>query len=443
MELGILFKKSYCEFAKKALEIFASRNDKNVVFSPFSMAMLLAMLADATKGDAHKEILNVIARGIYKDLSGTFAEIQKILTDTETFMSSNALYVKESLKNSMVPEFREKLVNYGGEIFSSENYVEEINTWVNEKTKGRVEEILKNRIDPRFMAVFMNAVAFEAKWSEPYHAEKNIKKEKFTNADGSKNIVYMLESTENNYVEDDFFTGFVKPYEGEKYSFMALLPKKKSMEFFNESLQHINFFKLLRNIECSEVYVTMPEFKYSCENRLIDSCKELGMKTVFSKEADFSPFSMLPIEISEMIQKAYIEINRKGTKAFAVTYSYIGAGASPVQWEIKLDRPFVYAIIHNETGLPVFVGTVKHIEKISSEKRKNKETIWDYDPTEEEIKKLCEQLDLTDKTIITESRNNDECRLACLCNLFGERKKYKERERIIDEFNSILRHQLL
>lgn len=64
----------------------------------------------------------------------------------------------------------------------------------------------------------------------------------------------------------------------------------------------------------------------------------------------------------------------------------------------------------------------------------SKETIWDYKPTEEEIKKLCDEFDLTDKSIITESRENENCRLACLCNLFADRKKYKERDRIMKEF---------
>lgn len=436
MELGILFKKNYSDFARKALETFASGNDKNVVFSPFSVVMLLAILADATEGEARKEILNVIARGIYKDLTGTLADIQNFLTDAKTFMSSNALCVKKSLENSIVPEFLEKLSRYGGELFATEGCTREINEWVNEKTKGMIEKIVAEPMDPRFMAILMNAVAFEAKWCTPYQ-KSNIKKEIFTNADGCKSTVYMLKSTENNYIEDDFFTGFVKPYEGKKYSFMALLPKNESMEFFDKSLQYTNFITLLRSVERCDVNVSMPEFKYSCENGLIDFCKELGMKTVFSHDVDFSPFSVLPIEISEMIQKAFIEVNRKGTKAAAATFVIMSVGASPVQREInvvKLDRPFIYAIIHNETGIPVFVGTVKHIEKISSEKRKNKETIWDYKPTEEEIKKICEQLDLTEKTIITESRDNDEYRLACLCKLFIERKKYRERDRIIDEF---------
>lgn len=68
----------------------------------------------------------------------------------------------------------------------------------------------------------------------------------------------------------------------------------------------------------------------------------------------------------------------------------------------------------------------------------SKETIWDYKPTEEEVKKICEQLGFTSETIITESRKPEKHRLACLNNLFLLRKDEKERKRIAKEFNAII-----
>ena len=67
----------------------------------------------------------------------------------------------------------------------------------------------------------------------------------------------------------------------------------------------------------------------------------------------------------------------------------------------------------------------------------SKETIWDYKPTEEEIKKICEQLGFTSESIIIESRRPERHRLACLINLFFLRKNEKERKRIAKEFNAI------
>ena len=82
-----------------------------------------------------------------------------------------------------------------------------------------------------------------------------------------------------------------------------------------------------------------------------------------------------------------------------------------------------------------YFGVNKERRKTMTSEKKQ-ETIWDYKPTEEEIQKMCDELDLTDKSIITESRENENCRLACLCKLFKYRKNHKEKTRIINEFCS-------
>ena len=66
------------------------------------------------------------------------------------------------------------------------------------------------------------------------------------------------------------------------------------------------------------------------------------------------------LKMAAIIHKARIEVDRHGTKAAAVTMGIVYAGAAPrFDYKIvELDRPFVYAIMHNETGLPVFTGVV-------------------------------------------------------------------------------------
>ncbi|MBO4698213.1 hypothetical protein J5690_01200 [bacterium] len=378
MELGILFKKNYSDFARKALETFASGNDKNVVFSPFSMFMLLAMLADATKGEARKEILNVIDHGIYKNLAEMFTEIRKTFAEEETLVSANAVYVKKSLENSIVPEFRDKLAKYEGELFTTENYVEEINAWVSEKTQEIIPEILDKPLDPLFAACFMNAVSFESLWDRKY-CDEDIKEGNFKNADKSLSIVNMMKSSEEYYIEDDFYRGFVKLYNCLKYSFMALLPKKSNAEFLDYAMQQVDFVELFNKRERVWVRVVMPEFKCDCTSDLKKFCKNSGINTVFSPKADFSPFCKARTEIGDIIHKAHIEVDRKGTRAAALTYCGRKMSAPVGDRMIKpihLDRPFIYAIVHNDTGLPVFVGTVKHIEtkEVKEVKEENKET---------------------------------------------------------------------
>ena len=63
-------------------------------------------------------------------------------------------------------------------------------------------------------------------------------------------------------------------------------------------------------------------------------------------------------------QKVFIELNRTGTRAAAITQIEISSGSRLKQPKLMviLDRPFVYALVDNSTGLPLFVGAVTHLD---------------------------------------------------------------------------------
>lgn len=124
------------------------------------------------------------------------------------------------------------------------------------------------------------------------------------------------------------------------------------------ALKQIDFTDLFRGAPYDTVYVTMPEFKYDFGEDLTWLCKELGISTVFTPAADFSPMSSEWLKVEAIIHKAHIEVDRHGTKAAAVTMAYAVAGCAPSFdfKSVELDRPFVYAIMDTETGLPVFTG---------------------------------------------------------------------------------------
>ena len=68
-----------------------------------------------------------------------------------------------------------------------------------------------------------------------------------------------------------------------------------------------------------------------------------------------------------IIHKAHIEVDRKGTKAAAVSLGIVVCGCAPQPEEFKevrLDRPFIYAIMHNQTGLPVFAGVTNYVVNV-------------------------------------------------------------------------------
>lgn len=356
----------YNEFSRTLLMAAVEKEGKkNVVVSPLSVIAALCLTARATDGITRDEILSCISDGSNLDeIIGVIREITDKAEKTGELKNANAVGVAERIKDSINEDFVRSLQEeYNGELFASENLEDAVNSWVKEHTNGMIDRLIEGPIGD-LIACILNAVAFEADWDEQY-LEDDVYEDEFTNADGSVAEVEMLSSQEGRFIESDSYTGFLKPYKGYEYSFMALLPKRKSNRFMLHDLKTVFFTKLFNESIEAPVNVTMPEFKYTYGGDISDICRSMGMKQAFTPEADFSPMTTAWAMINSIIHKAHIELDRKGTKAAAATAVMVIDGAAPADWEqtryVDLDRPFVYAIMHNETELPIFTGVVNQL----------------------------------------------------------------------------------
>lgn len=356
----------YNSFSRTLLQKCKKKNE-NLILSPFSLLMLLAVAADATSGLTKKEIANALYNAdYYEETKKLLCELQKLIL-SDTFMSSNAVCIDQRFEKHVLPDFMKTLnTGFGGNVFASGNIQEEVNKWVTEKTKGLIKEIsLPKKPYEMLAACLLNAVAFKAGWENKVEGTA-IKQEEFENIDTTINKVSMMHSKEKSYIEDDYYVGFVKPYQKD-FSFMALLPKEKGPIFLEKAIGKLDMTTLFANKTPDKVMVTMPEFESQCSSDLRAACEVMGIRTVFTNEADFSPMiDDVPLQAGTIKQKALIKVNREGTEAAAVTYmpaiTTIGVRLEPEPKVIKLDRPFVYAIMHNETSIPVFIGILNSMK---------------------------------------------------------------------------------
>lgn len=360
------YKNQYNKLTQILMEAFLKENQgENLVFSPYSIIMLLGIAAHATDNATRAEILNTVASGMdMEQAEKIFSELQKIMSGQQELISSNAVCIRADYADTIRAEYQGELSSiFDGKLFSSSNMVDDVNAWVKKHTKGMIEQIVDDSA-ANMLACLLNAIAFEADWDKKYE-EDDIYEDVFTNADGSENEVSYLQSTEKYFVENEFFKGFVKPYKNNEFSFMALLPKKKkSHSFLLRAIESIDFSKLFEESVNITVYATMPEFKYDFSKDLIALCPKLGIHEVFTNAADFSNMSSADLKADSIIHKAHIEVDRKGTKAATITAMVVVAGCATMEREYEevcLNRPFVYAIINNKTGLPVFAGITNQI----------------------------------------------------------------------------------
>ena len=359
--------KRYNAFTSDLMQRYIkSRKGENVILSPLSILALLSIASDATAGETSAEIKMFLDNGeASPDFGAWLLDIQKSFSSSKVISIANAVCIQKKISESIRPEFIEKLRNdYAGELFASEDIVSAVNKWVRKATNGMIDQIAEDSMKD-MLTCLLNAVSFEAKWREEYE-ENDIYDDEFTDADGNVKEVPFLHSSEQYYIEDDSFPGFTRPYKDTGFVFMALLPKKKrSQSFLVRALKDTNLTDLYQSrTDQYDLSVSMPEFESSFNDDLTAFCREVGIEKVFTEEADFTPMSSEWLKADSIIHKARIEVNRQGTKASAVSAMVVVAGCAPDFDRMKyveLNRPFLYAIVHEETGLPVFTGILNRL----------------------------------------------------------------------------------
>ena len=222
-----------------------------------------------------------------------------------------------------------------------------------------IPDFLSNISSNAAMYLF-NAVAFDAKWKEPFEEPSS---RDFTTAGGGTETVPMMESTEGIYLEDAHATGFVKPYK-RGYSFAAILPEEGMTPEDYLAMQTPESFRtMLTDVTYADVGIWLPEFRLTDKTELNGILQDMGMKKAFA-DADFSEMADNDdLYIGEVMQKTFIDVNTKGTKAAAVTEGEIDSAAPPApEYYVILNRPFIYMIVDSETMLPVFTGILNNVK---------------------------------------------------------------------------------
>ena len=353
--------------------------EENVLVSPYSVMQALAMTANGANGQTRSEMESALG-GIALDDLNQYLYTQRVNQPNSKeckLSTANSIWYRQDENNLNVSQnFLQTNANYyAADAFSAPfdaSTVKDINTWVDQKTDHMIDKLLEN-INDDVMLYLINAVAFDGKWIDQYEPYSVHEKE-FTALDGSAQTVDMMYSgNESFYLEDENATGFYKYYQDGRYAFAALLPNEGvSVDDYVSGLTADSLHQTLANPERIETHTAIPKFSYDYEITLNDTLSDMGMPTAFDEVlADFSDMAALPdgrnLYIGRVLHKTHIEMTEAGTRAAAVTAVETCAAEAimePPQYKtVYLDRPFVYMIVDTESYLPVFMGTVKSIEK--------------------------------------------------------------------------------
>ena len=359
------------------MQYAAAQEAENPVLSPLSAYLCLAMLMpganENTKAEFEKilgadwDYVSALAADIAAQLEKTGGSTKLDLANSIWTDDDKAVIEEEWLKTVKA--------YFGPDIYSadlpSDGALKAINKWVNDKTNGMIPKLHDENYDKDTIMVLLNALYMKAEWAHKFDAESTYDRE-FTKADGSAVTVPFMNMYEayESYIKTEDAEGIMLPYDDGRLAFIALKPGSGDARGYASSLTGAKLKELIAAAKADTfVTVNMPKFSTGYSVYLTDALKAMGMTDAFDPFlADLSGAGRGvdgPLYISYVFQRVKVDVDEEGTEAAAVTEIATAKGcALPADEPIVLtfDKPFVYAIVDTETGVPLFAGVMENPE---------------------------------------------------------------------------------
>lgn len=351
--------------------IEAEDPDTNVMISPVSVALALAMTYNGADGDtkaAMEETLELAGltteqiNESYKFLVDALSSV-----DPKVLLSiANSIWYKHTFP--VEQDFID--VNqdyYYAEVspldFSDPNAVNTINGWIANKTNDLITKVL-DFIPADAVMYLINAIYFKGIWTFEFD-ENETEEEPFYLSNGlTKDVPMMIQEESFNYLTNEWVQAVEMPYGQGNYSMIVLLPQTgKTLDEVIVELNNETWNSWLGDFHKEEkVVIHLPRFKFEYENLLNDELISMGMGIAFDPlNADFSKINPdRQLCISRVIHKSFIEVNEEGTEAAAVTVVEIIETSAPGETFIsfRVNQPFLFAIKEKYTNTIIFIGRV-------------------------------------------------------------------------------------
>lgn len=245
-----------------------------------------------------------------------------------------------------------------------------INDWVSAQTNDRIKDLIPpGIIDEETRLVLTNAIYMKASWADEFKVEADAPF--FVNGTDEVKVPGLVRQQMFGHLKIPGGVIVAVPYAEQALQFLLIIPDEKQALAELEKNLTAKTLREAANPELRDIKLHFPKFKLEPESvRLADHLVAMGMPTAFNKPGGSADFSrMAPrkpddyLYISEVIHKAFIAVDQYGTEAAAAT-AVIMWGVTAIipepekPLEIRVDRPFAFAIQHRDSGACLFLGRV-------------------------------------------------------------------------------------
>ena len=342
-----------------------SDGNKNLFLSPYSISTALAMVYAGAKGETAKEMEQALgfSPAVHSSMHSLISRINSISPKSAQLHTANAIWpssdknIFESYKARVSSDYFSEVTTL--DYAKTEEARQTINKWVENKTNGKIKDIVsKGSISNNTPLAITNAIYFKSDWQSKFESHLT-KKANFYTANGKTTKTNFMNQTGFfNYVKKDGIELLELPYKDERLSMYIILPQSGHFASAEKALSTEQIDNLITQTVRTNIHISLPKFKMEGNYNLNDTLKTLGVTTAFTDNANFSGMNgLLDISLGVVLHKTFIDVYEAGTEAAAATYVGMKSMALPQRpLEFKADRPFIFLIRDNATGVNLFIG---------------------------------------------------------------------------------------
>ena len=347
----------------------------NIFISPFSISTALSMTFAGAAGGTADEMQQVMHYGgqdvgFHSSYGNYLLRLDENAKGNIKLRIANQLWLENTypLSPSYI-ELNNRAYNAPVKLMDFINKPEDqrltINNWVARKTEDKILDLIpQGAINTDTRLVLTNAIYFKGDWKYQFKEKRTKERAFYMSASSKKKTPFMNMSGAFDYFENESYKMVRLPYKGDKQSMVVVLPHQPEdlnsveLQFTGKDFEKVFWYNR------PEVILALPKFKMTLPLSLNGHLNALGMRSAFTDSGDFSRMTERnDLYISDVIHKAFIEVNEEGTEAAAATAVIMqiestGPHDPPKPKEFIADHPFLFYIIDDETKAILFMGRI-------------------------------------------------------------------------------------
>lgn len=352
----------------------------NLALSPASISAALAMTYGGARGETASQMRAVAHfSGDPETTMTTWGGELRTLTDTSRPMKlrvANRLFGEKSYALEAAYLDRTKSafdaplepVDFKNEPDATRAL---INRWVEKQTEDRIQDLLPDTsINEETRLVLVNAIYFLADWMEPFDKLFTTQEPFHLTSTTEKTVSTMKRTAHLPVAQVDGMRMVELLYQGGQTAmWIVIADAVDGLAAVEEKLSQTTLASWSKKLATAYVGLELPRFEVNPSESLAlkDELIALGMGDAFDRRrADFTAIANPPdpedrLVIGNVIHKAFVKTDEKGTEAAAATAVEMmraGSGPPPKPIEFKVDRPFLFFIVDKPSSLVLFMGRV-------------------------------------------------------------------------------------